>query len=494
MKVELLNIHKHFGPRDGGVLANDDVSMTVEAGTIHGLLGENGAGKSTLVKMLSGFISRDSGSVLLHGVAAEIKTPTDAIQQGVGMLFQEPMDFPPLTVIENFMAGRQDAGLFTNRRAAEREFRTLATQFNFALYADEHVSNMTVGERQQLEMLRLLSLGVQVLVLDEPTTGISAMQKTALFAALKRLAQQGKSVIFVSHKLEDVEELCDEVTVLRRGQLIGTAKIPCPASQLVEMMFGKALAAPIKPSTARDDLALELRDVVIKTDTYDLALKHLAVRRGEVIGIAGLEGSGQQPFLLACAGVAKCAQGALHIQSSNALAEMSHKSYRDFLRSGVCYLPADRLRDGLVAGLTIRDHVSLRAQQSVFVNQAESLRVAETAISTFNIRGKPETNVERLSGGNQQRTQLALMPNPLNLILMEHPTRGLDIESTLWVWQQLIARCQQGTAIVFASSDLDEIMQYSDRVLVFSGGRVSEPIEASKLSVDTLGQMIGGKF
>jgi simple sugar transport system ATP-binding protein len=490
MKVELLNIHKHFG----AVHANDDVSMTVDAGTIHGLLGENGAGKSTLVKMLSGFISKDSGQIKLNGKAVEIKSGNDALAQGVGMLFQEPMDFPPLTVIENFMAAKVGGGLFLNRRKAAQELQALAAPLNFSLNPDAPVNELTVGERQQLEMLRLLSLGVQVLILDEPTTGISAMQKTALFGALKQLAREGKSVIFVSHKLEDVEELCDEVTVLRRGRRIGTAKIPCPASTLVEMMFGKALAAPLKPSTARDDLALDMRDVVIKTETYDLAIQNLAVRRGEVIGIAGLEGSGQQPFLLACAGVNKCAQGALHIQSNNTLTDMSHKPYRDFLRAGACYLPADRLRDGLVAGLTIRDHVSLRAQQSVFVKQAESLRVAETAISTFNIRGKPETNVERLSGGNQQRTQLALMPNPLNLILMEHPTRGLDIESTLWVWQQLIARCQQGTAILFASSDLDEIMQYSDRVLVFSGGRVSEPIETSKLNVDTLGQMIGGKF
>ena len=312
MKVELLHIHKHFGP----VHANDDISMTVEAGSIHGLLGENGAGKSTLVKMLSGFISKDGGVIKLNGREAEIRSGNDALAQGVGMLFQEPMDFPPLTVIENFMAGSPSNRFFLNHRAAEREFRTLATQFNFALYANEYVSNLTVGERQQLEMLRLLALGVQVLILDEPTTGISAMQKTALFAALKRLAKQGKSVIFVSHKLEDVDELCDEVTVLRRGKLIGTAKIPSPASTLVEMMFGKALAAPIKPSTARAALALQLSDIVIKTDSYDLALKQLDVRRGEVIGIAGLEGSGQQPFLLACAGVNRCAQGALRIQSN----------------------------------------------------------------------------------------------------------------------------------------------------------------------------------
>ena len=491
MKVELLHIHKHFGPRDGGVRANDDVSMTVEAGTIHGLLGENGAGKSTLVKMLSGFISRDSGDILLDGRAVEVKTPTDAIRKGVGMLHQDPMDFPPLTVLDNFMAGKTHASLFINRRAEGRTLKSLADQFNFALNPDAHVYELTVGERQQLEILRLLSLGAQTLILDEPTTGISAFQKTALFAALKQLAKQGKSIIFVSHKLEDVEELCDEVTVLRRGKLIGTARIPCPPSQLVEMMFGKELATPTKPVTAGDQVALHIENAIIKTDTFDMKLDRLVVQRGEVIGLAGLEGSGQREFLLTCAGVAHCASGTLRVNT----ADMTHRPYRQFLDAGVCYLPADRLKEGLVAGLSIRDHVSLRtSQDSIFINHAKALNAAEQAIRTFNIRGRPDSNVERLSGGNQQRTQLALMPHPLNLILMEHPTRGLDIESTIWVWQQLIERCQQGTAILFASSDLDEIMQYSDRVLVFSGGRISEPVSTSALTADTLGQLIGGKF
>jgi simple sugar transport system ATP-binding protein len=499
MRVELLNIHKRFG----SVHANDDVTMIVEAGTIHGLLGENGAGKSTLVKMLSGFITRDSGSIRLDGRSVEVRTPVDAIQMGIGMLHQDPMDFPPLTVVENFMAGaptqpspagggRRGRGSITlNHRSAARELKNLGSQFNFSLNPNAHVNELTVGERQQLEMLRLLSQGARVLILDEPTTGISAMQKTQLFAALKQLAQQGKSIIFVSHKLEDVEELCHEVTVLRRGKLIGTAKVPCPPEQLVAMIFGKELAAPTKPATKRIESALQLDHATIRASTFDLKIDALAVRQGEVIGIAGLEGSGQQEFLLTCSGVDKLAQGRIHIHGH----DMTSKPYRAFMAAGVCYLPADRLKDGLVAGLTIRDHVALRTKPtSIFVNKSEALAVAEKAISMFNIRGRPESAVERLSGGNQQRTQLALMPDPLNLICMEHPTRGLDIESTLWVWQQLIARCAQSTAILFASSDLDEIMQYSDRVLVFSGGRVSEPILASELTVDKLGQMIGGKF
>jgi len=263
------------------------------------------------------------------------------------------------------------------------------------------------------------------------------------------------------------------------------------AARIIEMMFGKELAMPAKPPTHQDEVILSVEGLVLRSDRLEMHIEQLAVQRGEVLGVAGLEGSGQQLFLLACAGLERPAAGTIRVADR----DLTHKSYRDFLQAGVCYLPADRLRDGLISGLTIQEHVALRASDhGLFINRAAAVAQAERAIATFNIRGRPDTLVERLSGGNQQRTQLALMPSPLNVLLMEHPTRGLDIESTLWVWQQLIARCKQGTAIVFASSDLDEIVQYSDRVMVFSGGRVSPPMVAAALTADSLGQMIGGRF
>jgi simple sugar transport system ATP-binding protein len=486
MKVELQGICKRFG----AVRANEDVSLTVEAGEIHGLLGENGAGKSTLVKILSGFITHDAGQVALDGAPARVETPADAIRLGVGMLHQDPLDFPPLPVVDNFAAGRH-GGLFVDRRAAATELKQLASQFNFDLDTAELVGNLTVGERQQLEILRLLSLGVRVLILDEPTTGISASQKVALFAALKKLAAQGKAIIFVSHKLEDVEELCDRVTVMRRGCVAGVETIPCPTSRLVELMFGRELALPVKPATAQPEAALHLGGLQITDDRIDLRVDDLAVRRGEVVGLAGLEGSGQRLLLLACAGILRPARGSIRVGAR----ELAHRPYRDFLKAGVGYLPADRLREGLVAGLTLQEHVALREPRpGLFVDNRRALADARRAIQTFNIKGQPDSCVERLSGGNQQRAQLALMPPDLRLLLLEHPTRGLDIESTQWVWQQLIERCRAGTAILFASSDLDEIVQYSDRVLVFSGGRMSQPMDAAALTVGQLGQMIGGKF
>ena len=487
MKVELKNVTKKFGH----VLANDAVSLTVEAGSIHGLLGENGAGKSTLVKILSGFISRDEGMVLLDSKPVAVKTPEEAIITGIGMLHQDPLDFPPLSVLDNFMVGRKSSLWFLDRTTATRQFQALADQFGFDLDLKETVGNLTVGERQQLEILRLISLGVNTLILDEPTTGISASQKDALFAAAKKLASQGKSVIFVSHKLEDVDLLCDRVTILRQGQVVGNAEIPCPSNQLVSLMFEKELAVSSKPATARGEVNLSLEDMVIKDDRLQVHISHLQVQQGEIIGLAGLEGSGQRLLTLLCAGLLPATEGKITLKGM----DMTHRSYREYLRQGVGYLPADRLEEGLIRGLSIQDHITLRQNQgSLLINWSEMRQKTQGIIDFFNIRGKPGSLVERLSGGNQQRTQLALLPTPLNLVLMEHPTRGLDMESSLWVWQQLIARCATGTTILFTSSDLDEIMQYSDRILIFSGGQVSEPIPVAAMTAQKLGEAIGGKI
>lgn len=486
MKVELRHISKRFG----AVLANDDVSLIVEAGSIHGLLGENGAGKSTLVKILSGFISRDRGQILFDGREVTIRTPADAIQAGIGMLHQDPLDFPPLTVLENFIAG-QSGGWWIDRRQMVQKFRQLAAQFEFDLEVHAPVKDLTVGERQQLEILRLLALGVNTLILDEPTTGISASQKQALFRAARKLAAAGKSVIFVSHKLEDVNELCDQLTVMRQGKVMGNLPVPCGEKELINLIFGHELAPPVKLKTRREALALCLENVTLESDRLRLVIPSLRVCQGEVIGLAGLEGSGQQLLLQLCAGLIKTPTGRIEVDGE----EMMHRPYADYLQAGIGYSPADRLQDGLIRGLSILEHMALRTSpHGWLIDWKTILKKTQEAIALFNIRGQPQSKVESLSGGNQQRTQLALLPVPLNLLLMEHPTRGLDIESTLWVWQQLIARCEGGTAILFTSSDLDEIMQYSDRVIVFSSGQVSMPIDAKELTVERLGQLIGGRF
>ncbi|MEN9201960.1 MAG: ATP-binding cassette domain-containing protein [Thermostichus sp. DG_1_6_bins_120] len=493
MKIELLNIHKCFG----AIQANRDVSLRVEAGTIHGLLGENGAGKSTLVKILSGFLRCDRGEIRIQGQPVRINSPAAAIRLGIGMLHQDPLDFPSLTVLENFIAGQR---LGSTRRESRQQLEQLSEEFGFHLDPEAVTGELTVGERQQLEILRLLSLGISTLILDEPTTGISASQKDLLFAALRRLAEQQKSVIFVSHKLEDVERLCDWVTVMRQGEVVGTLpmnrmnrEIPeVLERQLIDWMFGRELLIPERlhpPAVTPDPPLLVLRSLLLSQRHSTLAVPDLAVKAGEVLGLAGLEGSGQRQLLLACAGLLPPLQGQILLRGQ----EMTGRPYAEYLRQGVGFSPADRLREGLIPGFTLLEHFALR-QQDFWVDWALAHQQTQAAIEQFTIRGHPYSRVEQLSGGNQQRSQLALLPSPLTLLLMEHPTRGLDIESSLWVWGQLLQRTQAGTSIIFTSADLEELMHYSDRLLVFSGGQVSRPIPVAELTLARLGQMIGGKL
>lgn len=497
MNVELTGIHKTFGT----IHANDDIHLRIPAGSIQGLLGENGAGKSTLMKVLSGFIQADQGQILLDGQPVIINSPADAIHHGIGMLHQDPLDFPPMKVIDNFLTGSMGgkealrgafglSALFPNRVEAIRAFNNLQKSFDFSIDPDSYVDTLTVGERQQLEILRLLWLGVNVLILDEPTTGISALQKEKLFTTLRLLAEQNKTIIFVSHKLEDVEQLCSRVAVLRKGQLVGETKPPYQTDQLVTLMFGKAVNLAERESAILGDPVIEFKSLDVEDHRMRIRDANLRVCNGEVIGLAGMEGSGQIMFLRACAGLIRPVGGKILIGGK----DLTGKGYHDYMRFGISYLPASRMEEGLIPGLTLTEHFVLAGDnRGLFINREQAEDLTQQRIAEFNIRGIPSTLVEALSGGNQQRALLALLKNPLSLILMEHPTRGLDVESSIWIWSKLKERCRQGTAIIFISSDLEEILHYSDRILVFFAGRVSSPLNASTTTVDQLGQLIGGK-
>jgi len=485
MKVELRDIHKHFG----NVHANAGITLNIPCGTIQGILGENGAGKSTLMKILSGYFHADSGEIILDENVAIISAPSDAIKHGIGMLHQDPLDFPPMPIVDNFLLGHS-GGLFPNRAVIVQDFKKLADQFGFSLDPDSYVDTLTVGERQQLEILRLLWLGARVLILDEPTTGISASQKELLFATLKKLTKQGMTIIFVSHKLEDVEFLCDNIAVLRAGKLVGESKPPYITKKLVEMMFGKEISLGARQAVPKGGNVFTMQKISIEDVRLKIKDIDLEIHAGEVIGLAGMEGSGQGPFLRACAGLIRPVAGKIRIKGK----ELTGKSYHVYKRNGVEFLPAARLEEGLVAGLTLTEHFELAEEpEGVFINQDKGIKLADQRIATFNIKGTPQNTIESLSGGNQQRALLSLMRSPLSLVLIEHPTRGLDIESVIYIWGKLKERCKQGTAIIFISSDLEEILQYSDRVLVFFNGNVSQPLNAETTSVAKLGEMIGGK-
>ncbi len=485
MKITLQHIDKSFGK----VHANDDINLTIPSGTIQGILGENGAGKSTLMKILTGYYQADSGEILLDDMKVKITSPEDAVVRGIGMLHQDPLDFPPMKVIDNFLLGTK-GGLFPNRKQVENEILRLSNEFDFQINPDAFVETMTVGERQQLEILRLLWLGVKVLILDEPTTGISANQKDKLFATLVKLASQGLTVIFVSHKLEEVEQLCNRVAVFRQGKLVGEVDPPYRTDQFVYLMFGKNVEVGEKASFCTDDTYIKLKNIGL--EDYRLRLKdiNLEIKSGEIIGLAGMEGSGQRLFLRMLAGLMRPVSGNIYIDG----VDFTGKNYHVFQNSGVAYLPASRLEEGLIPGMTLTEHFILSEKhRELFVDQRSAMDLTEERIKTFNIKGTPVSQVEQLSGGNQQRALLALLRKRLRLILMEHPTRGLDIESAIWIWSKMKERCKDCASIVFTSSDLDEILQYSDRILVFFGGLVSPPINAKSTTVDELGQLIGGK-
>jgi general nucleoside transport system ATP-binding protein len=424
----------------------------------------------------------------LDGQVVQVNSPADAIRHGVGMLHQDPLDFPPLRVVDNLLIGAP-GGIVPRRTEAASAVAELAGSLGLSIDLRAEVGSLTVGERQQLELLRLLWLGARVLILDEPTTGISARQREELFGTLRRLAAQGKTVIFVSHKLEEVQELCTRVAVLRQGRLVGEALPPFRVDQLVTMMFEREVSPGERASCTPGGTLLSLSSLCAEHGRTRFDGLDLEVRAGETIGLAGMEGSGQSLLLRTCAGITPPTGGRVYLDDS----DLTGKPYRHFRRRGVAYVPASRLEEGLIAGLTLTEHFLLTQKNpGFFIDREQGRRLAQERIGEFNIRGMAADRVESLSGGNQQRALLALVKTGAKLMLLEHPTRGLDVESVIYLWGKLNERCARGGAIIFTSSDLDELLRYSDRILVFFAGRVSAPLDAATTTVEELGQLIGG--
>jgi general nucleoside transport system ATP-binding protein len=486
MWIELRGIHKYYGP----IKANCGVNLTILPGTVHGILGENGAGKTTLMKILAGYSRKTRGDIFIDNSPVDYHTPSQAADLGIGMLYQDPLDFPLLTVLENFMLG-QISGIRNKKRIFKKIFGDLARSLNFSLRPDTLVKKLTIGERQQLEILRLLAQGVQVLILDEPTTGISGMQKKILFQALRKLAGEDKSVVLVSHKLEDVESVCDKITVMKQGIVSGEMERPFFTHMLLEMMFD---TSPVLLSHTRKkpgERILDMTRVSAPGGRTGLRNCSLTVHQGEVVGLAGLEGSGQDVFLRVAAGLKQPSGGSISLRGEN----MNGKNHHAFKSRGVAYLPGSRLEQGLIPGLNIAQHVSLQdKERGFFIHTLNSVQGAKKCIADFRIKAEPESYVESLSGGNQQRLLLSFLPaNPV-LLLLDNPTRGLDMESVLWVWEYLHVYSAHQTCLIFSSSELDEILTNADRVLVFFDGAVIKDTPTDQTDAQELGRAIAGRI
>jgi ABC-type uncharacterized transport system ATPase subunit len=482
MQIELHQLTKRFG----SLYANHDINLTFPSGRIIGILGENGAGKSTLMKILAGYQQPTSGTIQLDGRQVRYRSVREALVQGIGMLQQDPLDVAAFTALENFIYG----GKPMSRRTARQLFLCYTKRFGFEI--DPGSRDLSIAQRQQLEIIRLLALGVRCLILDEPTTGISTEQKQTLFDALRRLAHdEGMTILLVSHKLEDVTALCDSAAVLRGGQLVGTRDMPATADDLVRMMFER-YTPPQRPAPTMiksADPVLSLRGATLANERITIEALDFDLRPGEIVGLAGLEGSGQELLLRAAAGLVHLKQGEVRLNGK----PITHRPYRDYLRGGVGFAPAGRLEEGLVAGLTLTEHRALTLTNGLRLHWQKARRQTEQGIEQYQVRGKPESRVETLSGGNQQRLLLSLLPAKARVLILEQPTRGLDVDSARWIWQQLLARREQGAAILFSSAELEEILMYSDRVLTFFSGQVREFRDVEGLSSDALGYAIGGR-
>lgn len=480
--IGLEEIHKRFGR----VEALAGVSMRIRAGSVHGIVGENGAGKSTLMKILTGFISRTSGTIRFAGREVDLRTPRDADRLGIGMLYQEPLDFPRLSVLDNFMvaAAGHDPGRL------RQQLLELSDRFGFSLDPDSAVERLTVGERQQLELLRLIHRRCRVLILDEPTTGISQEQQEILFAALRALRDRGRAIILVSHKLAEVRSLCDRVTVLRQGRVVADQEQPLDEDRLLQAMFGSLPGGQrtvASRETGRPILAMDrVFSGAGRSGLHDVSV---SVAENEVVGLAGLDGSGQAVFLRIAGGLLQPDSGSVRLPARGR-ADRPAKG-RDCRQT--VFLPADRLGEGLVPGLSIREHLLLAGDAPFFLAPTTGRTQAEKTIATCNIVGSPSTPADGLSGGNQQRLLLSLIPDRARLILLENPTRGLDVRSASWMWQFLHRRMGDDGAIIFASPDLEEIMTRATRIMVFFNGRILLDAPTDRTDLQTVSRAITGR-
>lgn len=492
MQIDLQHINKFFGT----VHANKDISLTFAEGRIIGILGENGAGKSTLMKILSGYQPASSGEILIDGHVVDYSGPLAAIANGIGMLQQDPLDVGAFTVLENFVFGREPKSflgrLFHNNTDARQQLNTITQRFGFELDADMLIEELSIAQRQQLEIVRLLAQDVRTLILDEPTTGISSDQKTLLFNILREMASAGMTILLVSHKLEDVISLCNEVAVLRAGEIVGQREMPATKGELVTLMFGEELAPPERnhKDLSQKPILLQLDELHINAGRLDMRDIKLTLREGEVLGIAGLDGNGQELVMRAIAGLHHVIHGvvALHKQ------DMTNKSYHTMRDNGLVFCAAGRIEEGLIAGLTLTEHVALSEGSGLFIDWKRAKSSTAQKITNYNVRGQSNDAIEQLSGGNQQRVLMSLLPPDPALMILEQPMRGLDVDSAAGIWEKLLERCDNGAGLIFSSPDLDEILTYSDRILVCYAGETYLVDDVSSLTSTQLGHLIGGEF
>jgi ABC-type uncharacterized transport system ATPase subunit len=498
--LELEGITKRFP----GVLANDNINFSLEEGEIHGLLGENGAGKTTLMNILYGLYHPDEGQIRIRGKSIEIKSTRDAIQAGIGMVHQHFMLIPVFTVTENVMLGDEPTkfGGILDREATSERIRDISSTYGLELDPDVQVSTLPVGVQQRVEIIKLLYREANILIFDEPTSVLTPQEADQLFRIMHSLAESGKSIVFITHKLREVLDIADRITVIRQGQVIGTTTPhETDMSMLASMMVGREVVLEVEKSKAKPtELTLRVENLKVLDDRNSLAVNGVSfdVLAGEILGIAGVQGNGQTQLVEALTGLRHPVDGHIELLGT----DITRATPRQITELGTAHIPEDRQRDGLVLTYPVTDNMVLNTYYIAPFTERAVLQEgvirsnAETLIDAFDIRTPSAlVDVSTLSGGNQQKVIVAReLSRPIKLLVAAQPTRGLDVGSIEYIHNRLIEKRDEGVAVLLVSTELDEIMQLSDRIAVMYRGRIVDILTIEEASKENIGLLMAGIF
>jgi simple sugar transport system ATP-binding protein len=487
-----------IGKRFPGVIANHDVSLEVRPGTVHALVGENGAGKSTLMKILYGVQKPDEGTIVVNGETVQFSSPADAIKHGIGMVFQHFQLADNLTVLENVVLGAEKLhGIGDKARA---EVVRISQAYGFELDPDELVETLGVGERQRVEILKVLYRGAKIIILDEPTAVLVPQEVDALFDNLRELKREGNTLLFISHKLDEVRAIADDITVLRRGTTVTTVKPDeVTQHQLAELMVGEELPTPgTEESTVTEREVLEVRDLRVTDVTGRDVLADISftIHAGEVLGIAGVEGNGQTELVEAVIGMVKPSSGVVELSDH----DITSWGTRERRAAGIGYIPEDRHRHGLLLDAPLWENRILGHQtrepsvKGQWINRDGAREDAQRIVEQYDVRTPGiDTTARALSGGNQQKFIVGReMSGEPKLLIASHPTRGVDVGAQAAIWDHIRDARRSGLAVLLISADLDELIGLSDSVKVILRGRIVGDFDPQTVTPQELGAAMTG--
>jgi general nucleoside transport system ATP-binding protein len=496
--LELRGITKRFP----GVLANDHIDLTVEQGEIHALLGENGAGKTTLMNILYGLYQPDEGEIIVKGKPIIVHSSRDSIAAGVGMVHQHFMLVPVFTVTENVMLGDEAVryGEVLDRRGASAKIREISEQYSLEVNPTAYIKDLPVGVQQRVEIIKLLYREADILILDEPSAVLTPQEIEGLFRIMRALVERGKSIIFITHKLKEVTEIADRITVIRRGKVIGsTTPEQADELKLAEMMVGRAVRLEVEKTDANPgDPVLQVENLTVLDDLYNIAVEDISfdVRSGEILGVAGVQGNGQTELVEAVTGLRTAQSGKISLLGH----EITNKSPRHITELGSAHVPEDRQQDGLLLAFAVSDNLVMNTYYQPPFSKGPVLQqkvIQETAnrlIKEFDIR-TPSASVEAgsLSGGNQQKVIVAReFSRPIKFLVASQPTRGLDVGSIEYIHQRIVEKRDQGCAVLLVSTELDEVMGLADRIAVMYRGKIISILPAQGATKEGVGLLMAG--